>query len=405
MAEIPRYKGRELIDTNDPVTTYAGFTGLKNTITADRLKEADMVVADNIDIDSAGNLSRRTGTTLRAVADAHSLWSNGADSLFVSGSNMSRFNADYTTTVVAAGLSQGLNMRYVDVNGVIYHSNGVETGAYANGAVRTWGIKAPVTQPQTTAIPGMLPAGAYQYAVTFEAADLRESGTGIAGMIVLEEGEGIRFTNIPVSANASVENVRIYITPQNGDILFYAGSVANGTTTFDFVSNVLHLGVELRTQFLNRPTPMQEVALFHGRIYGFQYGLLKYTEQLNYELMGANNYIKLESAGKIIAPVTGGLFVATESNTWFLRGNGPEDFIRENKAGYGAIFGTLAFIEHDKYGIVPMWQSTQGMVIGTDTGELKNITRPKYVYASAPVGASFFKQNSGLNQYISVLQG
>lgn len=405
MAEIPTYNGRTPIDTNDPVTTYTGFTGLKNTVAADRLKDTELVVADNVDIDSSGMLMRRAGTTLRNNANAHSLWSNGNDTLFVSGTELKRFNDDYTATTVAAGLSEGLQVRYAEVNGVVYLSNGVDTGAYSNKAVRSWGIKAPVTQPQASAIPGMMPAGTYQYAVTFEAVDGRESGTGLAGMIVLEEDQGIRFSSIPVSTNSSVVRVRLYLTPQNGDMLFFAGSFDNGTTTYDYVADVRHLGVELRTQFLNRPTPMQELAVWHGRIYGFQYGLLKYTEALNYELMSANNYITLESAGKIIAPVQAGMFVVTENNTWFFRGNGPEDFIRENKAGYGGIFGTMTYIEHDKYGIVPMWQSTQGMVIGTDNGELQNLTRPKYVYAAAPVGASIFKQSSGLNQYISVLQG
>lgn len=405
MAEIPQYKGRTPIDTNDPVVTYTGFTGLRNTVSADHLKDTDMVTASNVDIDSSGTLKRRTGTTRRLVADAHSLWSNGYESLFVEGSSLKRFNGDFTATTLASGLSQGLRMRYAEVNGVVYHSNGAQTGAYANGSVRNWGIRPPQTQPQATAIPGVLPAGSYQYAVTFEASDARESGTGMAGEIVLADDQGIRFTNIPVSRDSSVTNVRLYLTPQNGDKLFYAASIPNGDTTFDFVSTVLRLGNELRTQFLKPPTAMQELALWHGRIYGFQFGTLKYTEAFNYELMSANNFIQMESAGKIIAPVERGIFVATETNTWFFQGTGPEDFMRLNRAGYGGIFGTLTYIEHEKYGIVPMWQSTQGMIIGTDTGEIKNISRSKYVYAAAPVGASLFKQSSGLNQYISVLQG
>jgi len=405
MAEIPRYRGREAVDTNDPVVTYTGFTGLRNTVSAEHLKPTEMVTAINVDLDSSGTLKRRAGSTQRAAVDAHSLWSNGTDTLYISNTTLNRFNTDYTSTVLAAGLSQGLRMRYVEVNGVVYHANGAEQGAYTNGRVRQWGIKAPVTQPQATAIPGMLPAGTYQYAVTFEAADLRESGTGIAGVIELADDQGISFTSIPVSSNSTVANVRLYLTAQNGDVLFYAASVTNGTTAYDFVGSVLVLGNVLRTQFMDRPTAMQELALWHGRIYGLQFGVLKYTEQMNYELMNPNNFIMLESAGKIIAPVESGVFVATETNTWFLRGDGPENFVRLNRASYGGIFGTLAYIEHENYGIVPMWQSTQGMVIGTDGGELKNITRSKYVYADAPVGASIFKQSSGLNQYISVLQG
>jgi hypothetical protein len=405
MTEIPRTKNGAIIDTNDPIVTYEGFTGLRNTVASDRIKDTELVTATNVDIDSSGVISRRAGATLKNASAAHSLWSNSTVTLFVSGTSMYRLNADFTATSIATGLSQGLTMRYTEVNGVVYFGNGAETGAYQNGAVRSWGLRAPAVQPQVSAIPGMLPAGTYQYAITYEASDGRESGTWNAGQITLAADQGLRLTSIPVSTDRTVSSVRLYLTPQNGDVLFLAAKIPNGTTSYDYVATVLALGVQLRTQFLDKPTTMQEVALYHGRIYGFQFEQLKYTEQFNYELMDANNFYLLESAGKIIAPVDSGIFVATEANTWFYQGNGPEDFIRRNVAGYGAIFGTLSYIEHEKYGIVPMWQSTQGIVLGTDAGQLENITRKSYVYASAPTGASLFKQTSGRNQYISVLQG
>lgn len=405
MADIPKYRGRDLVDTNDPVVTYAGFTGLKNTVAADRIKDSELIVAINVDIDSSGVLLRRAGTTLRNAINSHSLWSNGADTLFVSADSLYKLNDDFTTTLLAMELSQGLRMRYEEANGVVYSCNGAETGAYKNGTVRSWGIRAPAVQPQARAIPGMLPAGTYQYAVTFEATDLRESGTGLAGQIVLDTDQGIQFSNIPVSSDKTVATVRVYLTPQNGEVLQFAAYVPNGITTLDYVATVLRLGNPLRTQFLNKPTTMQDIHLWHGRIYGFQFGLLKYTEQYNYELMHENNNIPFDSAVKVIAPVDGGIYVATEKETFFLQGNGPEDFDKHNKTSYGGIIGTLAYIEHEKYGIVPMWQSTQGIVIGSPDGNLENITRKSYVYPSAPIGASLFKQSSGKNQYISVLQG
>lgn len=409
MAKIER--GRD-DDTNAPPVTFAAFKGLVNTVSPSQLAQDELAVAINVDLTDKGTLRRRKGYIKKVTLPAENLWAEGDTALFSSAGSLYKLNSDYTYSALAAGLATA-RMSYVSVNGVIYHSNGVQMGAYQNGVVRTWGLKHSTVQPSAVAlINGLLPAGTYQYVVTFERNDGQESGAGLAGSVSLPGNSGIYFYGIPVSADPTVDKVRIYLSPTNGDMLYYAVSVPNGTTTYSYLNAGADLGVPLRTQFKTRPPVGTDLALYNGSIYIAVGNFLHRTLPYNYELSDFREYMDFGAPVKLVAVVDDGIFVATDAETLFLSGAGYPDFTVDVVAPYGAIPGTLTYADgalfgaSGQQGVVPVWESDgRGKCVGRTGGSLDNLTQDNYIYSSAEVGASILMRSNGVNQHISVLQG
>lgn len=398
-------------DTNAPVTTFASFKGLVNTVNIGQLAPDELAVALNVDLTDRGTLRRRKGFINKISLAMENLWAENDIALFSSAGNMYRLNPDYTYAVLASGITPGARMSYASVNKVVYHANGLQMAAYQNGVIRTWGLRNPATQPAAAPAMGILPAGVYQYAVTFERGDGQESGTGMAGSVSLPNDSGIYFTNIPVSADPSVYKIRLYLSPQNGDMLYYVASIPNGVTTYSYLNGGADLGTPLRTQFKTRPPVGTDLAVYNGRMYIANKNFLHCTLPFNYELADLREYMDFGAPITLVAVVSDGLFVATADQTMFLSGNEYGAFTQEVVAPYGAIPGTLTYAEGALFGegatrgVVPVWESVRGKCFGGAGGVFTNLTQARYLYPSAPTGASIVLQLNGLNQHVSVLHG
>ena len=136
------------------------FTGLRNDRPVERFEDGDLSVAQNIDIDNSGAVSRRDGYTLRSAGAKHSLWSSDDETLalYVSGTSLVRLNADMSGTVLMTGLTAGLPMAYWKTLDRVYFTNGQQSGVLDNGAVRSWGLAVP-SAPAVSVTVGAMPAG------------------------------------------------------------------------------------------------------------------------------------------------------------------------------------------------------------------------------------------------------
>jgi hypothetical protein len=98
----------------------------------------DLATAYNVDIDSSGRISRRSGQTLKGNWNSRDSFCEGGECLFVSGSSLYRLNADYTRTGVRSGLTSEERMWYVQVGNKIYYANGIERGYVVGGISYIW---------------------------------------------------------------------------------------------------------------------------------------------------------------------------------------------------------------------------------------------------------------------------
>ena len=141
------------------------FTGLRNTVTAERLEQGELQTAVNVDIDDAGQLRRRRGYTLAASGNYHSLFRGDFATFAVKNGVLGVVNPDYTHTAIQSGVGSE-PLAYVQVAENVYFSSSVASGVIGEDlTVSAWGAVSeagtwlsPVVNPTATlpAIAGRL---------------------------------------------------------------------------------------------------------------------------------------------------------------------------------------------------------------------------------------------------------
>lgn len=389
---------------------HKAFAGLRNDVSPERMEAGDLVTADNVNIDPSGQLSRRDGLTEVVAGDFHSLWSEGDLCLMVGGTNLYRVQPGYTTEVLRSDLTAGAKMAYCRVDERTYYGNGRECGILENGSVRSWGLAAPTSQGTATATSGNLDAGTYQYAVTYLRDDGQESGTGLAGRVEVTDG-GISFTNLPVSDDPNVVGKILYLTAANG-IDLYEREILDNATTATTVTSAGDLSLPLQSQHLSPPPAGNLIAYWRGRMWVVDGNIAYPSEPHAYELFDLRHYIEFPGPVTLFAPVDdpagGGIFIAAGKKTSFLGGLTPEEATFTPLLEYGAILGTLEYVEGTLFGDgalggrkVPMWASTAGICIGFPDGSIRNLTEDRYTMDEEGEGCAVFMPDE--SRYVVVI--
>lgn len=399
------------------VVTYRAFSGLRNDVDPERFELTDLELAVNVDLDKSGRLARRAGQTEVVAGATHSLWANDRETtaLYVQAGTLKALNADYSARAVAAGLTPNMYMSYTEVGDRVYFSNGVQTGVFENGVVRSWGLPVPpIASAQITV--GALPAGKYQYVVTYFRADGQESGAGIATEIDVPAGSGLVFA-LPVSSNPGVATKAVYLSTPNGEVLYLALLVANATVTATYKNDTTELNTALLTQFLQPPPAGQIVGYYRGHTFVAAGDLLYPSIGFGYELFDLRKFIPTDGRITLIAPMedkeihesegrNSGFFLGTDRSCGILVGSDPDNFQYVPKTTYGAIEGAVDYVDGSLFGdnstgarSLPLWLTTQGLCVGMPGLEIKNLTRTKYGFPAAGRGAALFQP--GPNRYIA----
>ncbi len=402
-------------DPNAQTVPFKNFLGLNNRLPPERLTPQELVQAINVDIDDSGGARSRQGFTSVLSGRCHSIWADGNTCLFVQNEQLMQLLPDFTPVALGLmGLDELHPLSYVMVNGTVYFTNGVITGAFQNGAVRSWGLTQPPPPQAELITGGALSACSIGYTATYLRSDGQESGAGNIGAIQVPAGSyGLQWT-IQQPIDPDVTQIRVYMTGPNGSEFFLAAQVPVGTKTAVYTGDGSDLSVPMWTQFMGAPPAGSQAVMFNSRILIAQGQLLWYTEPFSFELMDqGENFLWFSSKITMVAPVAEGVFVATETETVFLEGMDIAKATRLPKTSYGAIPGTLAYTDGSLVGggqftsTVAMWATPQGICAGGNEGFIKgvmrNLTQAKVAMTDAPQGAGMFRQSNGINQYLSML--
>lgn len=151
------------------------FTGIKNTVSAERLGQSDLEAAVNVDIDDVGQLRRRRGRRRVSTAHHHSLVDLKGLTLVVRDGVLGALDRGYTFTPIApVGMDP---LCYTRVGDTIYFASRSASGKIIDGQALPWGEQggdgqwiSPVIRPTETlgAISGKL-LSAVPYATEIEA--------------------------------------------------------------------------------------------------------------------------------------------------------------------------------------------------------------------------------------------
>ena len=379
------------------------LSGLRNDVSTERFGPGDLLSGKNVDIDETGKVMRRHGRSQVSATPTSSVWADGETMLYVQNGRLYRRLDNGTAVQLYDGI--GMDVSYEAVNDRVYMSDGQKSFVLADDKLRPWGLEVPPKTFQLSSAPGDLSAGTYGVTIVY-LRDGMESGAPRSQYIELAANRAIRIQNLPVPTDASITHKRIYMTSANGEA-HYAVALLPAADTSITIFDLPATSIVLRTQFKTPAPAGHIVGHFNGRNFVAAGNTLFWTDPLEYELFDLReNFVSFSSQIQIFAPVMEGAFLATETETIFLRGRNPAEWEVVKAAPYGAVRGTLVTPPNNQIGkdgvqgAVALWISTRGVCIGTSEGQLENLTGNRFVMPAARIGAGLFKVRGGTPQYL-----
>lgn len=351
--------------------------------------------AVNADFDQVGYARRRRGySRVYAGASAHSGFSCPAGEFFAEAGTLKRLNADNTATVMRQGLNGG-QIAYEYFDGVVYFSDGAATGKIVSGAAVPWGMDAPPA-PKLMALSGSYGQGTYVAALTAVDAGGRESGASEVATLLVGEGAGIKFYDLP-----STTALRLYLSAPDGTTMYFVAEVPAGTTSHTLLAGRYDNGRPLDSQFISRPPAGSIIRHHKGRMYIAAGSTLWYTEPYALDRVYlSRNFFQFPQSLSVVEPTDAGMWVVADK-TYFYRGDGPETFKQETKLGYGAVLGTAVRVPNTTD---VMWYSSRGVIVGTENGEANNRQEVNVAAESGTSGATLVRDKDGVQQFIASIK-
>ena len=403
-----------------PVTAY-GFKGMSNlpefaAKLLDKDRQISPQVVLNADVTDGGVIEARGGYRLAAaLTNCHSVVGEecGLSAMLCVADGITWPQALYRVeggqaTELCEVTGPRVQVNYAEIDNVIYASNPYWKDTYdlLAGTVSSWGVPLPLA-PDIALVAGDLPPGTYSLCYTNVVGN-RLGGNGPLVKIKWEGGvQGILLRNLP-------EGAICWITHPNGDKLFLApvtGGVVSGQSPW----------LKPLPSFMVQPPPgFTHFVYAFGRIWGARGKKLLYSDPSQYEWFRPANFLPFLEDVVLVAPVTGGLFVSSLTNTWFLEGTDPAK-MKSTRVGNGAIPGTLTMVQvpasvaggavtSELFGKfskmpTPVWMAPTGFVVGSHGGNLTYLTENTMNIQVRTQGAGLYRITNGIPQVISSLYG
>ncbi len=150
--------------------------------------------------------------------------------------------------------------------------------------------------------------------------------------------------------------------------------------------------------------------VYKGKLYAAMDNVVWHSDSYDFMRMlkTEKNYLNFSGRVTAIKAIDSGVYISEEDKIWFLRGSSPADFNFTVAYDAGIEAGTELRIDKITIGeqtISPviMWTTRKGICIGTNDGQVINLTEERYDMPSFTTGAAMFRQEGGLDQYLTVL--
>jgi len=401
-------------NSQKPTVTVNKFPGLATVDDPVEVGHSGLVKALNVDITRANKIKRRKGATSVLALGAGTIdAAAGGDDflLLLQDDTLTNVDVGYNTTALRTDLTPTGSLCARKAGDKLFYSNGIETGRIVDNTDRRLGIEVPPKPALTPSLSGDMTEGRYQLLYTYVRTDGHESGAGVAAVIDLDqENRAVEVSHI-ASTDPDVVSINIYCSLPNGSELYYATNVANTTATTVHNGNARFLRHAIRTQFKTPPPAFDVIAM--GRNNRMMYAkdaLVYMSEPYDYEHVDLENTFQLPAPVNIIAVLEGGVFIATDAKTYYIKGSTLENATMEIVAPYGAVRGTRTHIDGALLGdgsvsdILPAWMSHKGLCVGMPDGSVNNLTQSDVAIPKGLKGTSMFRQEDGQNHIISVIQ-
>jgi hypothetical protein len=392
------------------VAKYNNFTGLNNHADPLDVGVRAFIESRNVDFTDTGCVGTRQGyQQVYSGTGCHSVFGDGDDLYFREGQTLKVMDASAGITTLKSGLTAAeARMSFLRIHNRLICCDGVNGLVIDDNGIRDWGMQRPPA-PALTETAGNLAAGRYLVAATYIGEDGQESGaSNIMSIDITKGGFNAEFTGL---CTDSISFVHFYVSYYGGDILYYSGlSPISTTVTFNWVSSIRpsNQGQALETKWLSPPPMMGGNTLleyYRGRVFYASGEILWYSEPYAYELFNVReSFFMFDSPITLLAAVYDGIFIATETASFFMQGTTPEEMGLKKIADYGAIFGSQAKgnPEKEMQGVnnVWYWDTPRGKCAGMDGGQFLNMSWDVCSVPTGRQGAGLFWQTGGQAFYV-----
>lgn len=369
--------------------------------------------AVNVDIDNAGRARRRAAVSLvQAMTNADSLYLTSATAGY-----LRRGAAIYAITLPTYSetlfkvLSSDAPLSWSEFNGVLYYSNGTDSGRIDGGVAYPWGLATP-DAPTCTTVLGSLYAGTYQVGVSYyNNVTGEEGGVSASSNPSLSADGGIRIT-LP-GASAGATHVNVYFSTVNGSIPMWIGRYAIGTASIDVAAEPTRLR-ESSGRFESPLPAGTQIFMANGRlcsVSGDRINLGSPARPGYYIPIDGRQraegapmdygYITFPAPVDLVIPTQFGVYVAYGDITQFFAG---ADFaaaeIVKDVLPYGAVAGTSFVVPHRENPLVG-WFGAHGVVLGDPQGVVKDAMIDNIELTPPASGASVVVQADGYRRVVS----
>lgn len=381
----------------------AGFTGINNIAPTDRLPKDDAgrsAVRDavNVDLTAAGSFQRRPGTDkIISGANCRSLRTSGGVAYYADGAKLKRFNG-LTSADVADLATASARVAYADTPLGVAWSDGYSLNLITGFASRQMVPDAPNPMPVIAADGGgSLLAGSYGVCVASERSDGVRSELSVPVRLSVSASGRISLILL-----AQPHNVAVFVTACDGDVFYRAATIPVGATSCT-IPVVNSDGEPIVWASMGRLPAGQVLAYSNGRLFSASGSMVCHSMPYSLGLYRpAADYLFLHEHCTMLAPVEGGMYLATARKTWFLPGDVADTRMVEI-APYGAIHGTLTTLPNSTD---VMWFTDRGPVRASVSGEIGLLQDSRIAFdAGSESGASVVRESNGLRQLLTALSG
>jgi hypothetical protein len=197
-------------------------------------------------------------------------------------------------------------------------------------------------------------------------------------------------------------NARISYAPFN-DRVYYTNEHQIG-----YVKNHANHALADPIREFKLPLPTgQLIDVFRGCLYVAKDDVLYISDPLCDYYDTRTGYRRFASRITLLRAVDDGIYVA-DAKTYFLKGKANEDYERDpvypvRAIPYTDIRVSGKYIDDGLTGDVAMWTAENGICLGDNSGQVKNLTEARYVFTSHGIGTGFIREKNGIRHYVNSL--
>ena len=333
--------------------------------------------ANNVDIDSAGNVSRRRGATIQLAGKGyHSLYKAERGWLMLCYMNQLGTYIPATTTFTALALmSDAYTTSFTEENGNLYAMNPSFSCMFLPGNIvpKPIGVPLPGLDVEFRVIAlGDMEEGIYGVAYSIVDADGEESGLSRPVTLTLEAGQGVEGNFFTIIAGY---RYRVYMTTANGETLRQALEFDADTTTKQIL--VPEEGQLAETFGLEQPPKGHIIRSFNSRLLIGSTDSVYFTEAFRPHLHDPRSFVPIAGIAYMIESVGEGVFIADKRGVRFYKGEDPSTWTVHEASPEPVVYNTSTVVSGSFFGgelaqfdEVAVWLTRTGYQAGLPSGEV-----------------------------------